>query len=172
MSELTYAEVGATRGDGTLPAGYHHLRRRMRIGKGEAAFHAAADAVLEWRMHKELRLHPQADHIRAEPDVNLWLQVGTRHLVLIRAHCRIVWVVDEPRRKGFAYGTMPGHPESGEESIVVERAGDDSVWLTIRVFSRAAKWYTRLAGPLLPLFQHIYVLCCAAVLRRLLRHPR
>lgn len=172
MSEFTYPEVGATHGDGPLPAGYHHLRHRMRIGKGEAAFHGAADAVLEWRMHKELRLHPQADHIRAEPEANVWLHIGTRHLVLIRVHCRIVWVVDEPRRKGFAYGTMPRHPERGEEAFVLQWEDDDSVWLTIRAFSRAAKWYTRLAGPLVPLFQHVYALCCATALRRLLRHPR
>lgn len=167
VSGLTYPEVGATRGDGPLPEKYHHLRRRMRVGRGEAAFHAAADAVLEWRMHKALHLHPQADHLRAEPEANVWLHIGTRHLVLIRAHCRVVWVLDEPRRRGFAYGTMPRHPERGEESFVVEWDDDDSVWLSVRAFSIGARWYTRFAGPLTPLFQRVYVLCCAAALRRL-----
>jgi uncharacterized protein (UPF0548 family) len=159
-------------GTGRCPRAITTCGTECRIGKGEAAFHGAADAVLEWRMHKELRLHPQADHIRAEPEANVWLHIGTRHLVLIRVHCRIVWVVDEPRRKGFAYGTMPRHPERGEEAFVLQWEDDDSVWLTIRAFSRAAKWYTRLAGPLVPLFQHVYALCCATALRRLLRHPR
>lgn len=169
MNGLTYPEVGATRGDGPLPKNYNRLRRRMRVGSGEKEFHAATDMVLEWRMHKALRLHPQTDHVRAEPEANVWLHIGTRHLVLIRAHCQIVWAIDEPRRKGFAYGTMPRHPERGEEAFIVEWDDDDSVWLRVRAFSAAAKWYTRLAGPLAPLFQHVYVLCCGATLRRLLR---
>jgi uncharacterized protein (UPF0548 family) len=31
-----------------------------------------------------------------------------------KAPVRVVYVVDEPTRRGFAYGTLPGHPESGE----------------------------------------------------------
>jgi len=170
VTGLTYPEVGATRGDGPLPANYHRLRRRMRIGRGEAAFHAAADAVLEWRMHKALHLHPQADHIRAEPEANVWLHVGTRHVVLIRVHCRIVWVLDEPRRQGFAYGSMPRQPERGEESFLIEWHDDGSVWLSIRAFSRPARWYTKLIGPFVPLLQHGYVYACGLALRRIVRH--
>ena len=33
------------------------------------------------------------------------------HLGPVRAPCRVVYVVDEPDRRGFAYGTLPGHPE-------------------------------------------------------------
>lgn len=55
---------------------------------------------------------------------------------------RVVWVVDERNRRGFAYGTLPGHPECGEEAFIVERRADDSVWLTIRSFSRPAnRWW-------------------------------
>jgi Uncharacterized protein conserved in bacteria len=55
-----------------------------------------------------------------------------------REPVRVVTVIDEPTRKGFAYGTLPGHPLSGEESFLVERRDDDSVWLTIRSISRPA----------------------------------
>jgi uncharacterized protein (UPF0548 family) len=44
----------------------------------------------------------------------------------------VVYVVDEPERIGFAYGTTGHAPESGEESFVLEHREDDSVWLTIR----------------------------------------
>ena len=40
--DLTYAEVGATRG--ALPAGYQHVRRSAPIGHGRARFEEAADA--------------------------------------------------------------------------------------------------------------------------------
>lgn len=51
---------------------------------------------------------------------------------------RIVYLIDEPRRRGFAYGTLPGHPVSGEEAFVVEQRDDESVWLTVRSFWRPA----------------------------------
>jgi len=67
----------------------------------------------------------------------------------ITAPIRVVYLIDEPDRIGFAYGTMTGHPESGEESFIVDKRADDSVWLTIRAFSRASTWYYRLAWPIL-----------------------
>ena len=38
--------------------------------------------------------------------------------------CRIVSVFKEVDSFGFAYGTLPGHPERGEESFVLERRDD------------------------------------------------
>jgi len=69
--------------------------------------------------------------------------------ISVLAPVRVVYVIDEPNRIGFAYGTMVGHPESGEESFVVEKRDDDSVWFTIRSFSRPSTWKYRLAGPYL-----------------------
>jgi uncharacterized protein (UPF0548 family) len=54
--------------------------------------------------------------------------------------------VDEPNRCGFAYGTLRGHPERGEESFVVERDGD-VVTLCIRAFSAPGTMAVRVAGP-------------------------
>jgi uncharacterized protein (UPF0548 family) len=64
------------------------------------------------------------------------------------APCQVVYVVDEPSRQGFAYGTLPGHPESGEESFVVSIDEDDVVEFTVTAFSRPATWFSRLGGPL------------------------
>jgi uncharacterized protein (UPF0548 family) len=69
---------------------------------------------------------------------------------------RVVYVIDEPDRKGFAYGTLPGHPERGEESFVVERRPDESVWLTIRSFSRPSNRWFWVAYPLLRMMQAIF----------------
>lgn len=69
---------------------------------------------------------------------------------------RVVYVIDEPLRKGFAYGTLPGHPETGEEAFIVEYRDDDSVWLTIRAFSRPSSWIFWLGYPLVRLMQAIY----------------
>ena len=83
------------------------------------------------------------------------LLLGWKALSL-RIPVRVVYVVDEPTRRGFAYGTLPGHPESGEEAFVVERRDDDSVWLTIRAFSRPAAPWLWLGYPVLRLLQAIF----------------
>ncbi|MFB2582106.1 DUF1990 family protein [Herbiconiux sp. P15] len=69
------------------------------------------------------------------------------------APVRVVYLVEEPGRRGFAYGTLPGHPESGEESFVVEHLSDDSVWIVIRAFSRPSTWFYRLGYPALRFMQ-------------------
>ncbi len=71
----------------------------------------------------------------------------------VTAPLRVVYLIEEANRVGFAYGTMRGHPESGEESFIVEMHDDDSVWLTIRAFSRPSTWYYWLAYPILRLQQ-------------------
>ena len=72
------------------------------------------------------------------------------------APARVVYVIDEPSRKGFAYGTLRGHPESGEESFIVEQTDDGSVWLEISAFSRPANAFWWLGYPVLRLAQAYY----------------
>ncbi|QVI20897.1 DUF1990 domain-containing protein [Nocardia tengchongensis] len=60
----------------------------------------------------------------------------------VNAPCRVVYVLDDPNRRGFAYGTLPGHPESGEELFAVEYdPADDSVHGIIAAFSNPGTWY-------------------------------
>jgi uncharacterized protein (UPF0548 family) len=74
----------------------------------------------------------------------LRLRIGPFHT---SAPVRIVYVTDETHRAGFAYGTLKGHPQSGEEAFIVEHRDDDSVWLVIRSFSRPANGFYRLVAP-------------------------
>lgn len=69
---------------------------------------------------------------------------------------RVVYVVEEPARRGFAYGTLPGHPERGEEAFVVERQPDGSVWLVIRAFSRPSNVLMWMGYPVARLLQAFY----------------
>jgi uncharacterized protein (UPF0548 family) len=77
-----------------------------------------------------------------------------------------VWAVDEADQAGFGYGTLPGHPVRGEEAFGV-RIVDGRVCFSVTAFSRPASWYTRAAGPVLPLMQRAYAGHLARVLRRL-----
>ena len=66
----------------------------------------------------------------------------------VRIACRVVDVTDEPRRRGFAYGTLPGHPEAGEERFLVEQAEGGRILFTITAYSRPATTLARLGGPI------------------------
>ncbi|MBT2525152.1 DUF1990 domain-containing protein [Streptomyces sp. ISL-99] len=165
MSDFTYPEVGAT-GQALLPAGYNHLRHRVPVGTGRAAFEAAGAAVTTWRMHRESGARVRADAVRAEPGAAVEVSIGVGPL-RVAAPCEVVWTAYEKDRTGFAYGTTGRHPECGEESFVVELADDGTVWFTVTAFSRPAAWYTRLAGPLVPVCQHWYARRLGRTLRRI-----
>jgi uncharacterized protein (UPF0548 family) len=152
VANLTYAPVGATRGE--LPEGFAHLRRRRVVGHGTADFDAAAEAVLHWRAQRVLgvRVEPADQPAREGAEVRVRLGFGP---VALSAPARVVYVVDEPRRRGFAYGSLPGHPLRGEEAFVVHLEAGGSVVFTVTAYSRAGSLLTRLAGPVLPLFQRV-----------------
>jgi uncharacterized protein (UPF0548 family) len=58
-----------------------------------------------------------------------------------------VYVVKEPNRVGFAYGTLPGHPEEGEELFLLERDCEHRVTFSISAFSKPATRLSRASGP-------------------------
>ncbi|GAA4696164.1 DUF1990 domain-containing protein [Nocardioides conyzicola] len=66
----------------------------------------------------------------------------------MRIPCRVAYVVAEPDRAGFAYGTLPGHPESGEERFLLTRLSDGRITFTVTAFSRPATRLARAGGPL------------------------
>ena len=142
---FTYPEVGGTR-VGDLPAGYDHVERAHVVGSGRAEFDRAAAAVFRWTAQRGAGLRVQADGPASTPGTVVLMTAGLRRLGL-DIPCRVVWVVDEPDRRGFGYGTLPGHPESGEESFVVSLQPDGRVVYTLRAFSRLATPLSRLGGP-------------------------
>ena len=147
---LTYSEVGATDSD-ALPAGYHHVHVTARIGRGRERFEQAAERVMRYGM-----LRGAGVRVEASTDV---AEVGT--LVLgrlgpIAAPCRVVYVLDERNVRGFAYGTLPGHAESGEERFAVRFDPDsESVYAEVIAFSRHATWWSRLGSPITAFVQRV-----------------
>ena len=73
--------------------------------------------------------------------------------ITVIAPCRIVSVIDTKGAFGFAYGTLPGHPEQGEESFTVRRDTEDNVIFEIVAFSRPNDPLVRISGPLSRLIQ-------------------
>jgi uncharacterized protein (UPF0548 family) len=143
-----YSSVGATAK--TPPDGYVVDHTRIKLGEGEAVFQSARAALQRW---EQFRLGWVEAWSADTP-----IRSGEVVAVMVRAiglwwlnSCRIVYVVEEtqPNSKfGFAYGTLPGHVESGEERFLVEwDRGENSVWFDILAFSRPNHFLTRLGYP-------------------------
>lgn len=143
---LTYRQVGSTR-DTTMPRGYRALCRTLGVGTGEERLELAAQVLLSWDMHRRAGLGVRTSSARVTQGAVAVLSLGFGNMG-VQAPVRVVYMVDEPRRKGFAYGTLAGHPESGEEAFVLELQDDDAVTFTITGFSRPAMLLSRVGGPI------------------------
>lgn len=148
---LTYSEVGAT-ASGELPAGYDHLATSAQIGMGRERFEQAADAVMRWGMQRGSGLRVQA----SSEIVEVSTVVLVRMMGFLRAPCRVVYVIDEPDIRGFAYGSLPGHPESGEERFAVRYDPNTSaVFAEVTAFSRPGTWWSKAGGPFVVMAQRV-----------------
>ena len=148
--DFTYSDSGATAT--IVPANYVVDHTRVRLGIGEEVFLRAKISLGGWEQFDLgwLKAFPTDTPIRSREVLSVVARTfGLRSLNA----ARIVYVVNEPRRFGFAYGTLPGHVEKGEERFLVERTDDDSVWYDILAFSRPRNLLTKIGYPLVRLLQ-------------------
>jgi uncharacterized protein (UPF0548 family) len=117
--QLTYSPTGGSL-DGTTPKGLRRHRWSTDLAPG--SFDSAVRAIVGWEVHRRAGLLVAVDG-GIEVGTNVAL-VAPLPVGFVDATCRIVAVVEESDRFGFAYGTLGVHPESGEESFVVNRSGD------------------------------------------------
>jgi uncharacterized protein (UPF0548 family) len=145
-AQPTYTDIGATLA-GRRPEGFHHDSYEAVLGQGPEAFGRAVTGLKAWKAHRlpGMRVFPDGQEIRSGATVVV--TVGTP-LAAIAVPCRIVGVIDGQTRWGFAYGTLPGHPEQGEESFAVSMTPDGDVLFEIEAFSRPADLLARLSGPI------------------------
>ncbi|MFD3596193.1 DUF1990 family protein [Nocardia sp. NPDC058640] len=156
---LTYEPVGATSPadddwTGEYP-GFRRFETTVVIGHGAQVWTAASAALMRWSIKRR-------SGFRVSPDgpvtagAQYRISAGWGRLS-IHEPVRVVAVVATDNRCGFAYGTLPGHPVSGEEAFVVHRDSDGTVSLTLRSLTRpapAGPW--RFAFPILLVAQRFY----------------
>jgi uncharacterized protein (UPF0548 family) len=148
----SYPEVGATR-DPSPPPGYAIDRASFEVGRGAADLAAATAALRLWRHSDDPdgKIRVCAPRPPVAPGATVVMLA--HHLgVWTLSACRVVYVVDEPRRFGFAYGTLE-HVVRGEERFEVELAADDRLHFRLTAFSVPAILLARLAAPLARRFQ-------------------
>lgn len=165
---LTYAEHGLTRRH-QAPDGYRVARHRIAVGRGQQAYAALAGGIMGWQLHRLAGLRVDPATPRAAAGVRMASKFGLGPLRL-RIPCQVVWAEEDERsgasrRTGFGYGTLPGHPERGEESFVAVMEPDGTVWFDLFAFSRHANWFYTAGAP-------VASACQALATRRYLRAAR
>ena len=151
----SYTETGHT-GREIPVEGYDNDLNRIDLGEGEAVWQAGKEAIRQWKMFPGgwARIFPALTPLREGETVAMLARVlGAWWL----NSCCIVYVLDTERQFGFAYGTLPGHIEQGEEVFMVEKLPDGKVRYVIKAFSRPRHWMARLGYPLARAYQRKFV---------------
>jgi len=143
-----YCAVGAT--VLTLPTGFVVDRTRIKLGEGEVVFRSAIAALQHWEHFKLGWVAAWSPDTPIKPGEVVAVMGRAIGIWWLNA-CRIIYVVDESGpicKFGFAYGTLPGHVESGEERFLIEwNLHDNRVWYDIVAFSRPNHFLAQLGYP-------------------------
>jgi uncharacterized protein (UPF0548 family) len=91
------------------------------------------------------------------PDGTPYLSAGTTVVLdnvwspcVVQCAYRVIYVIREERRIGFALGTLDDYPVTGEELFTVEWRADDTVWAVVRSVTAIGQGRnTRLLSPLI-----------------------
>ncbi len=135
------------------PAGFRRHEATALVGHGDETWRRVAHDVLRWRVKTASGFRVEADGPVA---VGQELRVTARMLGLaVVEPVRVVAVVDEPDRVGFAYRALPGHPVRGEEAFIVHRAGDGILFTVRSLTAPAARQPWRALHPLLRVAQAV-----------------
>ncbi len=76
-------------------------------------------------------------------------------------------------RYGFAFGTLPGHSERGEERFTVEwHRSDDSVWYEVFAIAGPHHLLAKVGYPVMRLIQKRFAVDSERVMRAVVSHDR
>lgn len=152
--ELTYDGHGATAGPAAAaPAGYRRDRWAADLGAapGPERFDRLAEKLLGWQVQRGAGMMIVPD-VPARPGLTFALAFRLPAGAWVTGAGRVVYVTAEPGRRGFAYGTLPAHPERGEEAFHLVSDGG-RLRFEITAFSRPGHPAARLGTPVTRLVQ-------------------
>ena len=154
--ELTYADVGVTDpASSEWAAGPHRFQKTVLVGRGEECWVASREALMAWqvKIRSGFQVVGEGGPVEAGRDYELAFRIGP---LTVREPIRVVAVVDEPARCGFAYGTRRGHPVSGEEAFIVDRDASGEVSFTRRSLTMPARGWRAVAFPVFITAQRVF----------------
>jgi uncharacterized protein (UPF0548 family) len=146
---LTFRHVGAR--FGSVPDGFRADKYVQALGRGDDVFTRACEGLRQWEPHRRagVAVVPETPRLRAGTTLLVQFRAGPVYVV---GGCRILHVVDEARRFGFVYATLPSHPEVGEEAFTVV-SEDDEVRFEVAALSRWRDPVVRVGAPIARLVQ-------------------
>lgn len=136
--------------------GFDNDLNGILLGKGEHVWDKAKEALKKWE-----QFPPEWTRIY---NASTPLEKGQTVAVLFKLFgiwwinsARIIYNFDEDHRFGFAYGTLEGHVEKGEECFWIEKDEEGNIYYKIKAFSKPEFWGAKLAYPLARAYQRRFV---------------
>ncbi|WP_026366160.1 DUF1990 family protein [Promicromonospora sukumoe] len=140
------------------PAGRRAYEHTVRLGSGTDLWDASSAAVLSWgiKTRSGFAVEPPLEAGRsAHRGERYWL-VARIGPFRVREPVQIITTVSTDNRAALSYGTLDGHPVSGEEAFIVHRDDNGTVSLTLRSLTHAGRGMWRGLFPLILVAQQIY----------------
>jgi uncharacterized protein (UPF0548 family) len=161
---FSYPEVGATAKLGApdvrreLASRYGVDHHAFVLGRGRELYERARDALLDWRQFEIPWLRfERTGPVAVDQVVATSVRIAGIRFV---NPCRVVYMeLGDRDSVAYAYGTLPGHAECGEERFQVSiDPGSGEVLYQIAAFSRPAIFLTKLGYPFARLIQRRFAL--------------
>jgi uncharacterized protein (UPF0548 family) len=161
---FSYPNIGATQTE--LQKGYDNDESFIYLGDGEEVWNNAKKALTNWKHFPPswTQIFPSTTPIEKAENVAVLFRLFGIWWI---NSARIVYTIDEKNKFGFAYGTLPGHLEKGEECFWIKRDKKGNVFYYIKAFSKPAYWFVRLAYPLARMYQKRFVRESMAIMKKL-----
>lgn len=151
---FNYQAILGTKKEGIV--GYDNDHNFIEIGKLQKNWDQAKAALNEWRQFPVpwTKIESSSEKIKEGLTVGVYFKIFGLWWI---NSARVVYTIDEPNKFGYAYGTLPGHLESGEECFWIERDDNGMISYHIRAFSKPDHFLVRLAYPIARMFQKKFV---------------
>lgn len=151
----SYAGVAHTRNEAPEP-GFDNDYNTQVLGQGPAVWDAAREAIRQWKMFPGEWAYVVSSPLPLAPNAVVAMAARVLGIWWLNT-CRIVYVLDTETQFGFAYGTLPGHVECGEELFMVEKSASGEVQYVLKAFSKPRHWMARMAYPVARAHQKKFV---------------
>ena len=161
---FSYSDVGATLEK--PPQSFDNDHNFIHLGEGEQVWANAKNTLKNWKQFPDTwtRVFPSIENIKKDKTVAVMFRLFGIWWI---NSAKIVYTIDEPDRFGFAYGTLPGHLEKGEECFWIEKDKKGSVFYHIKAFSKPAYWLVWLAYPIARKFQKRFVRESLSIMKKI-----
>ncbi|MBL0886212.1 DUF1990 domain-containing protein [Myceligenerans sp. I2] len=158
---LSYGVVGATAPDAEPwqpPNRWRAYERTVPLGSGTDLWDEASAAALSWgaKTRSGFAVDPPLETGRSARQGERYWLVARVGPFRAREPVEVVATVATHHQAALAYGTLEGHPVSGEEAFIVSRDDDGNVSLTRRSLTRAGRGLWRGLFPVILIAQRVY----------------